>query len=632
MPQSRKFALALAACLCAGASTAGPISVTTYHYDNLRTGWNQIETGLKPGNVSGGKFKLLAATALDDQVDAQPLILGHQAVNGHHAREVVYVATESNTIYAIDAGNGNILLQKNFGAPVPFTSLPGSCDNNGPNIGIDSTPVIDPATNTIYVVTDTFESDHAVYRIHALDPSDLSDKVAPVVITASGMLSDGSTYDFNAFASRLRAALLIANGNVYAGFASYCDVAADESRGWILGWQTGTLAPLPNNELTNRLAHSTNDFFLTSIWMSGYGLAASVTGDIYFITGNSDYSGDSFNRVKNIAESVVQLSSDLSTVKSLYTPRGEYGWQNLDKWDADFGSGGAMLLPPQAGEPSNLLVAAGKVGTMYLLNADDLSNGKPKGGRAYSTAEIGSCWCGPSYYKTSDGKGHVITSGNNTVENWVIDTTGPIAKLRLKNQPGSVDGSQFPGFFTSVSSNGTLKGTAIVWAVGRPVDSNPAHISLYAFDPAKGTALFSAVAGNWLNTGGDSNIVPVVANGKVYVASNQSLAIFGLSGARIREPVLPVPLAVDMRVALAPGRHEIYGTVRAIHGDAITIQTRKGQVMTVDSSTAAKTFDKAQPWIGHALMARGTFAANGVLKADIVMHAKDHPVMWQADR
>src|SRR5262249_44957851 len=237
-----------------------------------------------------------------------------------------------------------------------FTSLPGGCNNNGPNIGINSTPVIDPSSNTIYVVTDTFESNHAVYRIHALDPSTLNDTVTPVTVTATGTLSDGSTYHFNAFASRLRAALLVANGNVYAGFASYCDVDANQSRGWILGWQTGTLTPLPSNELTNKLKHSTDDFFLTSIWMSGYGLASSVAGDIYFVTGNSDYSGNSYDKVQNIAESVVQLSPDLSSVKSLFTPMGsDIGWQILDEEDADFGSGGAMLLPPQSGQSANLL-------------------------------------------------------------------------------------------------------------------------------------------------------------------------------------------------------------------------------------------------------------------------------------
>ena len=620
----------MVALFCASAH-AGPISVTTYHYDNLRTGWNQIETGLKPANVASAKFKLVASAVLDDQVDAQPLVLGSQAVNGHGAREVVYVATESDTIYAIDANTGQILLQKNFGTPVPINELPGGCNNNGPNIGINSTPVIDTSSNTIYAVTDTFENNQAVYRIHALDPGTLSDKVTPVVVTASGKLSDGSTYNFNAYASRLRPALLFANGNVYAGFGSYCDVAADQSRGWILGWQAGTLTPLPNNELTNKLKTSTDDFFLTSIWMSGYGLAASVAGDIYFVTGNSDYSGDSYDKVRNIAESVVQLSPDLSTVKSLFTPMGDLGWQNLDIWDADFGSGGAMLLPPQTGSDANILVAAGKVGVMYVLNADDLNNGRPNGGRAFSTANVGACWCGPSYYKASDGFGRVVTSGNNDVGIWKI-VAGTKPRLVSKGSPGSVDGAQFPGFFTSVSSNGTLAGTAIVWAVGRPTDSNPANVSLYAFDPTKGKQLFSSVAGSWPYTTGDSNIVPVVANGKVYVASNQSLAIFGLSNTSAKVPALPVPKIVDMRLPLAQGQHEIYGIVSSIAGNTIVIHTRDGRTLNVDAGAASANFDKAQPRVGHALMARGRIAADGTLKADVVLHAKDHPVMWPADR
>jgi hypothetical protein len=619
--------------LAAGAASAGPISVTTYHYDNLRTGWNQFETGLKPSNVKGANFGLLASIALDDQVDAQPLVLGSQRIEGHGGkREVVYVATESNTIYAIDGNSGHVLLSRNFGNPVPFTELPGGCNNNGPNIGINSTPVIDPQTNTLYVITDTFESNQAVFRVHALDPGDLSDKVAPVVVSASGQLSDGSTYNFNAYASRLRAALLIANGNLYAGFASYCDVDADQSRGWVLGWQLGTLTPLPNNQLNNKLAHSHNDFFLTSIWMSGYGLASSVAGDIYFITGNSDYSGDSYDKVANLAESVVQLSPDLSTVKSFFTPLGDFGWQNLDQWDADFGSGGAMLLPPQAGAETNLLVAAGKVGVMYVLNADDLNNGKSKGGKAFSTADIGSCWCGPSYYKADDGFGRVVTSGNNTVGVFKVQAGGGKPKLVLKKQPGSVDGAQFPGFFTSVSSNGTLKGTAVIWAVGRPVDNDPARIKLYAFDPTKEGTLFSAVAGSWPNTGGDANIVPVVANSKVYVASDQTLSIFGISSGPLKKVAIPQPRRVDMRVALAPGLHEIFGTVVRVSGQAIDIRARGGRMVRIDSSQAKASFDLAKPWVGHALMARGTYGTDGVMHAAMIFHAKPSPAMWRSDR
>jgi hypothetical protein len=615
----------------ASQGAAGPINVTTYHYDNFRTGWNQIEPGLKPSNVRGASFGLLHSTKLDDQVDAQPLVLGSQKVAGHSAREVAYVATESNSVYAIDANSGKVLLQVNFGAPVPFTALPGSCNNNGPNIGINSTPAIDPATNTLYVVTDTFESSQPVFRIHALDPGTLTDKVAPVVVSASGRLSDGSTYNFNPFASRLRAALLIANGNVYAGFASYCDIAADQSRGWVLGWNLNTLTPLAGNQLNNKLAHSTDDFFLTSVWMSGYGLAASTSGDIFFVTGNSDYSGDSYNRVRNIAESVVQLSGDLTTVKGLFTPQGDLGWQVLDEEDADFGSGGAMLLPPQPGAATNLAVAAGKVGVMYVLNADDISNGKPKTGKAFSTANVGSCWCGPSYYKASDGFGRVVSSGGNTVGVWKVAAGGARPKLELKRQPGSVDGAQFPGFFTSVSSNGSIKGTAVIWAVGRPVDNDPAHISLYAFDPDRDGTLFSAVAGSWPNTGGDSNIVPVVANGKVYVASDQAISIFGIGGAK-RKVTLPVPVRVDMRIALAQGEHEVYGTVLRIDGTTIDVRTRDGRTARIDAATAKSKFDLARPWVGHALMARGTFAGDGTMKAALIVHAKDSPKMWLADR
>jgi hypothetical protein len=171
----------------------------------------------------------------------------------------------------------------------------------------------------------------------------------------------------------------------------------------------------------------------------------------------------------------------------------------------------------------------------------------------------------------------------------------------------------------------------VVWAVGRPT-GGPDDVSLYAFDPDKGTALFSGVAGSWPNTGGDSNIVPVVANGKVYVATNQSLAIFGIAGADAKSPALPVPRVVDMRLPLAPGQHEIYGVVASIAGNTIVMHARDGRMMTVDATASAAGFNKAQPRVGHAMIARGTFDEHGTLQASIVLHAKDHPVMWPADR
>lgn len=615
------------------AMAAAPVDILTYHYDNFRTGWNQSEKVLTPRKVKSANFKMIASTPLDDQVDAQPLILGNQAVGTNSAREVVYIATESNTIYAIDGNTGSVLLQKNFGTPVPRTALPGQCPNGGPHLGINSTPAIDPATHKIYFIAYTQENHKPVYRVHAIDPSTLEDTVTPTVITASGKLSDGTTYKFDPHESRNRAALLLANGNLYAGFASFCDFDANLSRGWVLGWQADTLTPLPANEFTDTLATSTNNFFLSSVWMSGYGLAASVSGDVYFITGNSDFAGDSYDPKKNIAESVVQMSSDLMSVKHLFTPMDPVnGWQQLDQEDGDFGSGGLMLLPPQTGAATNLAVAAGKVGVMYVLNADDISNGKNKGGKALSTANVGDCWCGPSYYKDSKGNGRIVTSGDNTVKVWTLNAAGKKPKLVFDNTPGDVEGVFFPGFFTSVSSNGTKNGSAVVWAVGRPTDFDQEVLKLHAFDPAKGTELFSADTGSWVNCICDSNIVPVAANGKVYVATVQSLAIWGVASADAKPAKLPVPKVFDPRTPLTAGQREIHGMVRRIAGMMLTVEKRDGQTVQIDATKAAANYKVAPPSVGHALAAIGTFDAGGTMIADTVRHIGDKSRMWPPDR
>ncbi|HEX4293330.1 MAG TPA: hypothetical protein VHZ29_04290 [Rhizomicrobium sp.] len=615
------------------AQAATLVDILTYHYDNFRTGWNQGETVLTPKKVRGANFKMIASTPLDDQVDAQPLILGNQAVGTNSAREVVYIATESNTIYAIDGNTGAVLLQKNFGTPVPRVALPGQCPNGGPNLGINSTPAIDPATHKIYFIAYTQENHLPVYRVHAIDPSTLEDTVAPTVITASGKLTDGTTYKFNPRESRNRAGLLLANGNLYAGFASFCDFDADKSRGWVLGWNADSLAPLKANEFTDALATSSNDFFLSSVWMSGYGLAASVAGDVYFITGNSDFAGNSYDPKKNLAESVVQMSPDLKSVKHLFTPMDAVnGWQVLDQEDGDFGSGGLMLLPPQTGAATNLAVAAGKVGVMYVLNADDISNGKKNGGKELSTADVGDCWCGPTYYKDSNGNGRIVTSGDNTVKVWTMNAKGGKPKLVFDNTPGDVEGVFFPGFFTSVSSNGTKKGSAIVWAVGRPTDFDQEVLKLHAFDPDKGTELFSADTGSWVNCICDSNIVPVAANGKVYVATVQSLAIWGVASADAKPAKLPVPKVFDPRTQLAAGQREIHGMVRRIAGMLLTVEMRDGRTVQIDATKAAANYKVAPPSVGHALAAIGTFDAAGTMIADTVRHIGDKSRMWPPDR
>ncbi|HEV3157219.1 MAG TPA: hypothetical protein VGZ00_07725, partial [Candidatus Baltobacteraceae bacterium] len=365
-------------------------NVLTYHYDGLRTGWNQRETTLKAKNVTPSSFGLLYPTVpLDDQVDAQPLVVANQTIAGHHGLyEVVYVVTENDTVYAIDAATGSVLKSTSLGKPVSENQLPGSCNNNGPNVGINSTPVIDSVSRTMYVIAYTSENGTPVYRLHALDLGDLSDKVKPVPVDmshgASHPMPNGGTYRFNSLTQRQRPGLLEANGNVYAAFGSFCDFDENDSRGWILGWQAGNLTPLAHTELTNSLTNVSTTLdcpawnnnhppcMLASVWMSGYGIASDADGNVFAVTGNS--APGTYDGVHALQESVVKISGDLSTVLNLFTPSdtksNDIGVNAMDQEDNDFGSGGVLLLPDQSGKIPHLAVAQGKIGPLYVLNRD----------------------------------------------------------------------------------------------------------------------------------------------------------------------------------------------------------------------------------------------------------------------
>ena len=505
-------------------------AITTYHVDNNRTGWNSHETILTPANVGSTSFVQLHGVKLNDQVDAQPLFV--PAVNitagsfqGTH--DVVYVATEGNTVYAIDAESGTVLLNPNFGAPVV---RPLGCANNGPNVGINSTPVIDITTNTLYVMIYTQDSTGPAYRIHALDLGSLTDKVTPQLVVASHTLLDGSTFNFNATYQRQRPALLLSNGAVYAAFGSFCDFFANLSRGWLLGWSTNTLTPLASNQVMDTLATSPDSYFLTAIWMSGYGPSTDDAGNVLFVTGNSDFDGSTYDGVNNIQESVVKVSSDLSTILDLFTPSNQ---ASLDETDQDFGSGGVLVLPDQPGAMPHLAVAAGKAGSMFLMNEDALGGYSTTTNNVLGTYSIGACWCGESYFvDPSDGIGRVVASGGTAVSIYKVQTTGAtpsLSKIALSGSLGST--VQNGGFFTSISSNGTA--SPIIWAISRPPGTTGNPIYLYAFDPENVTkhtmkTLVKIRAGAWTNIGGNANLVPLVTNGEVFVASNGQLRIFGI--------------------------------------------------------------------------------------------------------
>ncbi len=521
--------ISIAVVLAGSVFAAAQVSVTTYHNDNYRTGWNSQETALTPTAVHGTSFGVLNTITLDDQVDAQPLVVANvniTAGNYQGVHTAVYVATENNSIYAIDTTSGTVLLQVNLG---PTVVNPLGCGKSG-DVGINSTPVIDLSSNTLYAMSYTQQSSGPAYYLHALNLGNLTDNVPPQLVSASHTLTNGNTYSFNPKYQRQRPALLMANGNIYAAYGSFCDQHPNLSRGWILGWQTGSLTPLPGNTLTDTQATDTDNYFLSSIWMSGYGPSADDDGNVLFVTANSDPDIDTYDGVTDIQESTVQLSSDLSTVLDLFTPSNVF---YLDQHDLDFGSGGVMVLPDQPGSVPYLAVAAGKTGSMFLMNEQNLGGYSSTGNNVLGTYTIGDCWCGPSYFvDPKDGAGRVVSSGGSTVRVWKV-VTGTSAPTLTQVTQSPLLASAGSGFFTSVSSNGTAN--PIIWALARPKPTQT-NVNLYAFSPDIGGGttmkqLYEGTVGTWLLKGSNTNLIPVVANGEVFVASYKQLVILGLKPA-----------------------------------------------------------------------------------------------------
>lgn len=626
--------------LAAHPAAAALRSVTTHHYDKLRTGWNNRETTLTPRNVGSPKFGLLHQVLLDEQVDAQPLLVDAVTIAGN-TLSVVYVATENNTVYALAARTGETLASRNLGPPVPQSALPGQCPLNSVVVGINSTPVIDKAKSILYVMAYIYSNNTTpTFILYALDLGTLQDKLTPTIVRAAAPLADGSAYSFDPAVSRQRPALLQANGNIYAGFGSFCDLAQNRSRGWVLGWNAATLAPLPANRLIDQQAHSAGNGFLSSIWMSGSGLAAAEKGPLFFVTGNSDRSGTAYDPVTNLSESVVKVSPDLTAVRSFFTPSDPaFGVTALEKVDEDFGSGGVMLLPHQPGTQTDLVVAAGKAGQMYLLNWAHLGRYSPSGqNHVLGTYAIGKCFCGESYFTGPDGAGRVVSSGGRQIIIWKVQTSpqpGLVAESRLQPLPMSVHDR---GLFTSVSSNGAQ--TPIIWVVNHPVSAADDAVVLYAFDPVAAAAgdtnwLFSGNAGTWPNLSANSNIVPVVANGLVYVASYKELDIFGLGTAsspvrqgamRRASPAPPAPMP------LPAGMHEVYGTIATLGDGKMILTTRAGTPIVVavrDAIDAAASVDLRA---GEVVRVVGGYDRAHVLHASSIITAKPSPKAWPADR
>lgn len=503
-------------------------NVTTNHNDNFRTGWNPQETILTAANVNSTTFSLTAIVPLTAQVDAQPLVLSNQNVNGTVYATVVYVATEDNTVYAIDGTAGTVILSKSYEPPVSSTSLPSSsafpngCNNNSIFVGINSTPVIDTSTNTLYVVTSTLGSGTITHYLHALNTSTLNDNVTALPISAP----PGVTY------SRQRSALTLFNGAVLIPFTSFCDLNTTTSLGYIayasaFGTQQQTL-------------FQTSVYTLSTVWMSGSGPAVSGN-NVYVMTGNQAVAnGVSGPPASNIPDSFIELQGTAPPALGLSLVT----WNTPDESllvgnpppDHDFGAGGVLIVP--AGAPNSIsastapqfLLGAGKEGVLFQTS--------PSLSGLISEATGGGCWCAQSYFTGADGLGHVVTGLGTTLD---LYSVSPSEFLLTSSAALPAKGSGDPGLFSSISSNGTTAGSGVIWSIGGPDSSG--SLTLNAFNASNLGSLFSVQGGYWPTSTANANVVPTVANGHVYVASYRDLHIFSAAAGAL--PATPTNLTLN---------------------------------------------------------------------------------------
>jgi hypothetical protein len=286
-----------------------------------------------------------------------------------------------------------------------------------------------------------------------------------------------------------------------------------------------------------------------------------------------------------------------------------------------------MLLPNVSGSIPFLAVMGGKGGRLFLLNRSNMET-------PLDTQSLASCWCGPSYFLGSDGINRIVTSHGSTLQTWQVQLS-PSPHLVAEGAPAlaSAGGQQDPGFFTSVSSNGVQAGTAIIWAVGRPDLSRTVTLSAYAAAVAEtGTyqLLYSSPAGPWPNINANANIVPVVANGKVYVAANQTLTIFGANGQSVAQIA---PLASRQVAPASPDSpHALTGTLLSVSGSTLAFRTRTGQMVKIDDALAVQNQQVGALRIGgHFTVLGSSFNSLGDLQATAIGRAKGSPELWLPD-
>jgi hypothetical protein len=511
-------------------------AVTTFKYDNGHTGQDANETLLTTNNVASATFGKKMSYPVDGQVYAQPLYLPGLTINGS-VHNVVFVTTEHDSVYAFDADATSAsapLWQTSF-LSSGVTTVPSSavsCNDTQPEIGITGTPVIDSSTNTMYVVVYTYENNAPVYRLHALDVTTGQDK-APAIVLQSSLAGTGSgavngTITFNPLKERQRAGLILANGQIYIAFASFCDDGP--YHGWVFGY-TYSNSQFQQSAVYNDSLDGSGGGY----WGSGGAISVDSSGNLYLLSGNGTF--DYNTGGNSLGNAFVKLNAQLQ-VQDYFAPFNQYC---LNLADTDLGSGSALILPGL-----NELVSGGKEGRFYVLNTNDLGKYTVDANlgtnctssehlrtdvdrvlQEFAPGTVGGIYQAPSYWNGSSGQ-YVYIGGSGTVTKaFQVQSNGLLSTSATSQTPESFG---FTGGDPIISSNGTSNG--ILWlidpgAILRAYDATNLSKELYNSNQiASRDAL-----GTYVKFG-----VPTVANGEVFVGTTNALVIYGLN-----PPAAPTP-------------------------------------------------------------------------------------------
>jgi hypothetical protein len=542
----------------AASATIDNIAVTTFHNDNYRTGQNLHETILTTANVNAAHFGKRVSYPVDGLIYAQPLVVPNVLIKGKRYT-VVYVATENDSVYAFDADQRRAvppLWHTSFLHPPSVTAVPSielykKYPNKDitPQVGITGTPVIDPATGILYVVAFTKEHRQYVQRLHALDISTGREKPgSPITIQASvpghGYDNDNGVVRFTAKTANQRAGLLLLDNVIYIAWGAFGDT--DPYHGWLISYSyNGTRLQKVDASVYN----DTPDGQEGGIWMGGTAPSVDTDGNIYLTTGNGTF--DLNTGGHNAANSFIKLSSQNGLhLIDTFTP---FNATCLDGRDEDLGSGGVLILPDQAGSDSHphILIGGGKEGRIYLLDRESLGTFTANSAIQCNTNEekrtdidqvaqelppgtTGLLFGSMSYWNGTATSGQFVYIGgfNDNLKAFQIDN----GELATSPASRTSENFAFSGVTPSISSNGNADGTGIVWINSssncRKLPCTPTGLSvLHAYDA---TNLRKELYNSEQRPSRDHLAsyvkfsVPTVANGKVFVGTHTSLAIYGL--------------------------------------------------------------------------------------------------------